>query len=35
MNPAIDHTIAVNRLACDDRAYILSSKDSPGGRDIP
>jgi len=34
MNPAVDRTIAVDRLAFDDRAYILSSKDSPGGRGI-
>jgi 1-phosphofructokinase family hexose kinase len=34
MNPAIDRTIAVDRLAFDDRASILSSKDSPGGRGI-
>src|SRR5579872_807628 len=34
MNPAIDRTIAVDRLAFDDRAYILSSKDSPGGRGV-
>lgn len=34
MNPAIDRTIAVDRLAFDDRAYILSSKDSAGGRGI-
>jgi 1-phosphofructokinase family hexose kinase len=34
MNPAIDRTILVDRLAFDDRAYILSSKDSPGGRGI-
>ena len=34
MNPAIDRTIAVDRLAFEDRAYILSSKDSPGGRGI-
>jgi 1-phosphofructokinase family hexose kinase len=34
MNPAIDRTIAADRLAFDDRAYILSSKDSPGGRGI-
>lgn len=34
MNPAIDRTIAVDRLAFDDRAYILSSRDSPGGRGI-
>jgi 1-phosphofructokinase family hexose kinase len=34
MNPAIDRMIAVDRLAFDDRAYIQSSKDSPGGRGI-
>jgi 1-phosphofructokinase family hexose kinase len=34
MNPAVDRTIAVDRLAFDDRAYILNSKDSPGGRGI-
>lgn len=34
MNPAIDRTISVDRLAFDDRAYILHSKDSPGGRGI-
>jgi 1-phosphofructokinase family hexose kinase len=34
MNPAIDRTIGVDRLAFDDRAYILSSKDQPGGRGI-
>ena len=34
INPAIDRTIAVDRLAFEDRAYILSSKDSPGGRGI-
>jgi len=34
MNPAIDRTIAVDRLAFDDRAYILSSSDSAGGRGI-
>jgi 1-phosphofructokinase family hexose kinase len=34
MNPAIDRMIAVDRLAFDDRAYILSSQDSPGGRGI-
>ncbi len=34
MNPAIDRTITVDRLAFEDRAYILSSKDSPGGRGI-
>ncbi|MDE3197377.1 MAG: hexose kinase [Acidobacteriota bacterium] len=34
MNPAMDRAIGVDRLAFDDRAYILSSKDSPGGRGI-
>jgi 1-phosphofructokinase family hexose kinase len=34
MNPAVDRTIAVDRLAFEDRTYILSSKDSPGGRGI-
>ena len=34
MNPAMDRTISVDRLAFDDRAYILSSNDSPGGRGI-
>ncbi len=34
VNPAIDRTIQVDRLAFEDRAYILSSKDTPGGRGI-
>ena len=34
MNPAMDRAIGVDRLAFDDRAYILASKDSPGGRGI-
>lgn len=34
VNPAIDRTITVDRLAFEDRAYILSSKDTPGGRGI-
>lgn len=34
INPAVDRTISVDRLAFDDRAYILSSNDSPGGRGI-
>ncbi len=34
VNPAIDRTIHVDRLVFEDRAYILSSKDSPGGRGI-
>ncbi len=33
-NPAIDRTITVDRLAFEDRAYILSSSESPGGRGI-
>lgn len=34
VNPAIDRNITVDRLAFEDRAYILSSNDSPGGRGI-
>jgi 1-phosphofructokinase family hexose kinase len=34
VNPAIDRTINVDRLVFEDRAYILSSKDTPGGRGI-
>ncbi len=34
MNPAIDRTITVDRLAFEDRAYILSTHDTPGGRGI-
>jgi 1-phosphofructokinase family hexose kinase len=34
MNPAIDRTITVDRLAFEDRSYILSTKDTPGGRGI-
>jgi 1-phosphofructokinase family hexose kinase len=34
MNPAIDRTITVDRLAFEDRAYIRSSHESPGGRGI-
>ena len=34
INPAIDRTITVDRLAFEDRAYILSSHESPGGRGI-
>ena len=33
-NPAIDRTISVDRLVFDDRAYILSSTESAGGRGI-
>lgn len=34
MNPAIDRTIGVDRLAYEDRAYINSSHESAGGRGI-
>jgi 1-phosphofructokinase family hexose kinase len=34
LNPAIDRTIAVDRLAFEDRAYIDSTGESPGGRGI-
>jgi len=34
VNPAIDHTISVDRLAFEDRAYINSRHDSAGGRGI-
>jgi len=34
INPAIDRTISVDRLAFEDRAYINSSHESPGGRGI-
>ena len=34
INPAIDRTISVDRLAFDDRAYIKSSGESAGGRGI-
>ncbi len=34
VNPAIDRTITVDRLAFEDRAYIQSTKDTPGGRGI-
>ena len=34
VNPAIDRTISVDRLAFEDRAYIDSRHDSPGGRGI-
>lgn len=34
INPAIDRTISVDRLAFDDRAYIRSSGESAGGRGI-
>jgi 1-phosphofructokinase family hexose kinase len=34
INPAIDRTIGVDRLAFEDRAYIKSSRESAGGRGI-
>jgi len=34
VNPAIDRTLTVDRLAFENRSHILSSKDSPGGRGI-
>lgn len=34
INPAIDRTLTVDRLAFEDRAYVLSNRESPGGRGI-
>ncbi|MCX6620973.1 MAG: 1-phosphofructokinase family hexose kinase [Acidobacteria bacterium] len=34
INPAIDHTITADRLVFEDRGYILSSRDSAGGRGL-
>lgn len=34
VNPAIDRNLSVDRLAFDDRAYILDSVESAGGRGI-
>ncbi|MFB3825969.1 MAG: 1-phosphofructokinase family hexose kinase [Bryobacteraceae bacterium] len=34
INPAIDRTVTVDRLAFEDRSYILSTSESPGGRGI-
>ena len=34
VNPAIDRTISVDRLAFEDRAYINSRRDSAGGRGV-
>ncbi|MBZ5575876.1 MAG: 1-phosphofructokinase family hexose kinase [Acidobacteriia bacterium] len=34
INPAIDRTISVDRLAFEDRARIISSRESAGGRGI-
>lgn len=34
INPAIDHNVTVDRLVFEDRAYILSTSESAGGRGI-
>ena len=34
LNPAIDRNVMVDRLVFDDRAYILSTSESAGGRGI-
>src|ERR1700683_2387090 len=34
VNPALDRTISVDRLAFEDRSYIESSHESAGGRGI-
>ena len=34
LNPAIDRTLSVDRLAFEDRAYINSTRESAGGRGI-
>jgi len=34
INPAIDHIVNVDRLAFEDRAYVNSSGESPGGRGL-
>ena len=34
INPAIDRIFSVDRLAFEDRAYIKSSRESPGGRGL-
>lgn len=34
INPSIDRNVFVDRLVFEDRAYILSRSDSPGGRGI-
>jgi 1-phosphofructokinase family hexose kinase len=33
-NPAIDHNVTVDRLVFEDRAYILATRESAGGRGI-
>lgn len=34
INPAIDHNVTADRLVFEDRAYILSTSDTAGGRGI-
>jgi len=34
VNPALDRNLSVDRLAFEDRAYILETSESPGGRGI-
>jgi 1-phosphofructokinase family hexose kinase len=34
VNPALDRNLSVDRLAFEDRAYILKTSESPGGRGI-
>src|SRR5689334_13786316 len=34
INPAIDHNVTADRLVFEDRAYILATSDSAGGRGI-
>ena len=34
INPSIDRVIGIDRLVFEDRAYIKSSRESPGGRGI-
>lgn len=34
INPSVDRNVLVDRLVFEDRAYILSRSDSPGGRGI-
>ena len=34
LNPAIDRNVSADRLVFDDRAYILTTDEAPGGRGI-
>ena len=34
INPAVDRNVTVDRLAFEDRGYILSTDETPGGRGI-